>query len=251
MKKTLLALGVVATLGMVNAETLRIGTEGAYPPWNYIDENTGKLAGYEIDLGNAICERIKYECEFVQNDWDSIIPNLVAGNYDIIMAGMSVTEERKKTISFSDDYHPPEPSRYVAAADSDYNFDNLKGVRIGVQTATMQADYLEENLSGDNTIVTYKIADQSIADLVAGNIDILFANSNYLDPIVATMDDYKTVGPDVAIGGGTAGGMRQADEALRNTINEALTELKAEGVVDKLIAEYFPDSAGPFYSAAQ
>lgn len=251
MKKTLLALGVVATLGMVNAETLRIGTEGAYPPWNYIDENTGKLAGYEIDLGNAICEKIKYECKFVQNDWDSIIPNLIAGNYDIIMAGMSVTDEREKTISFSDIYRHPDPSRFAAAVGSDYDFDNLKGVRIGVQTATMQADYLEENLSEGNTIVTYKIADQSIADLVAGNIDILFANSNYLDPIIATMDDYQAVGPDVNLGRGTAGGMRQSDEALRAVINDALAELKAEGIVDELIVEYFPDAAGPFFGVDQ
>lgn len=252
MKKALLALGVIATLGMASAETLRVGSEGAYPPWNYIDENTGKLAGYEIDLANEICAKIQYECVFVQNEWDSIIPNLIGGNYDIIMAGMSVTDERKKTIHFSQEYYPSDPSKYAAAVGSSFDFDNLKGYKIGVQGATIQAGYLEDVMGNDNTILSYETPDQSVADLVAGNIDILFADGSFIDPIINSLDDYEIVGPNVDIGGGVAGGMRHQDEALLAKIDEAITELKAEGVVDQLIAEYFEGAAaGPFFSDSQ
>ena len=98
-----LALSVIAT--PIMAKTIRIATEGAYAPWNFLDDK-GKLAGFEIVLGNALCKEAKLECEFKINEWDTIIPNLVAGNYDLIMAGMSVTDKRKKTITFSDEYYP-------------------------------------------------------------------------------------------------------------------------------------------------
>ena len=115
MKKLMIAAAALAalTFGAQAADTIRIGTEGAYAPWNYVDDNTGKLAGFEIELGNLLCEKAGLTCEFVQNEWDSIIPNLLAGNYDAIMAGMSITEERLETINFSDDYYPPESSLFV------------------------------------------------------------------------------------------------------------------------------------------
>ena len=90
----------------VFAETVRMGTEGAYPPYNYIDDD-GNLAGFEIILGNELCKRAGLKCEWVKNDWDSIIPNLVSGNYDTIIAGMSITEERDKVIDFTQNYMLP------------------------------------------------------------------------------------------------------------------------------------------------
>src|ERR1041384_3293823 len=119
MKKLILA--AVATLALGTAvqaqETVRIATEGAYAPWNFLND-AGEPAGYEIDLGNAICAKAGFTCEFVINDWDSIIPNLLAGNYDVIMAGMSITDERLETIDFTDAYFPPDPSKYAANAGS-------------------------------------------------------------------------------------------------------------------------------------
>ena len=239
-----LAVSVIASPAL--SQSVRIGTEGAYAPYNYVDDS-GKLAGYEIDLGNAICAEAKLTCEFVTNEWDSIIPNLIAGNYDMIMAGMSVTEDRKKTIAFSDEYYPAEPSRYMAAGGAKFDFSALKGQKIGVQGATMQAAYAEANLAANNTILSFETFDQSVADLAAGNIDLLLADGDPLKNVVdASKGAMVFVGEGIRIGGGVAIGLRQKDADLAATLNKALTSLKKKGVVDKLIKEYFKD--GPFYS---
>lgn len=248
MKKLILSLTLAASViaSPALSETVRIGTEGAYAPYNYVDDS-GKLAGYEIDLGNAMCAEAKLTCEFVKNDWDSIIPNLVAGNYNMIMAGMSVTEERKKTIAFSDEYYPAEPSRFMATAGDKFDFTALKGLKIGVQGATMQAAYAEANFAADNTILSFETFDQSVADLAAGNIDLLLADGDPLNNVVeASKGAMVFVGEGLRIGGGLAIGLRQKDTDLAATLNKALTSLKKKGVVDKLIMKYLKD--GPFYS---
>lgn len=247
MKKLMmsLALGTLVGAGSSFAADVRIGTEGAYAPWNFLDDN-GKLAGFEIELGNELCKRAGIECEFVVNEWDSIIPNLLAGNYDVIMAGMSVTDERKETIDFSADYYPPDPSKYAGSPDIKVDWDNPKGLKIGAQGATIQAAYLEENLSEGNTILTYETPDQSVADLVAGNIDVLLADNSFLAPVIeGSGGAVAFVGPDVAIGGGVAMGMRKGDAELAKQMGTALEEMKADGTVDKLIMEFF--ETGPFY----
>ena len=247
MKKLLLtmALAAFATTGFA-ADKVRFGTEGAYAPWNFMDDS-GKLAGFEIELGNELCRRAKLECEFVVNEWDSIIPNLIAGNYDGIMAGMSVTDERKETIMFSDEYYPADPSRFAVAKGDTFDFDNLKGVKIGAQGATVQAAHLEANFKEGNTIKLYEKPDQSVADLAAGNIDILLADGSFLDPVVeGSAGNIVFAGPNVQIGGGVAIGMRQKDTELGGKLNAALAEVKKDGTLDKMIQEFF--KKGPFFA---
>lgn len=248
MKKMILPVVLAATIASApaTADTVRIGTEGAYAPWNYIDDS-GKLAGFEIDLGMELCKHAGLTCEFVANEWDSIIPNLVAGNYDVIMAGMSITEERMQTIDFSSDYFPPDPSLWAAASGASFDFENLTGAKIGVQGATIQADYVEENLGANNTILSYETADQSVADLAAGNIDLLLADGGFLEPVIeGSGGALAFTGPEVMIGGGVGIGMRKGDSELQAAMAGALEKVKADGTVDKLIMEYF--KKGPFYS---
>jgi polar amino acid transport system substrate-binding protein len=249
MKKMMLAAAAVLALGApaLAQETVRIATEGAYAPWNFLND-AGEPAGYEIALGNAICETAGLTCEWIINDWDSIIPNLLAGNYDLIMAGMSITDERLETIDFSDNYFPPDPSKYVAAAGANLDFAMLSGARVGVQGGTIQAAYAEENLGGANTIVTFATADQAMADLAAGNLDTILADGAYLEPVVAASNGaIEFVGEDVMIGGGVGAGIRKEDTELKAKVNEALASLKADGTVDKLIAEWF-EGKGPFFA---
>lgn len=228
------------------ADTVRIGTEGAYVPWNYIDD-AGKIAGFEVDLGNELCKRANLECEFVTNEWDSIIPNLVAGNYDAIMAGMSITEERAQTIDFSEEYYPPDPSKWAAAGGASFDFDNLSGVKIGAQEATIQANYVGQNLGDGNTILSYDTFDQSVADLMAGNIDLLLADGEALTPVIkASEGAIEFTGPEVMLGGGVGIGMRKGDAELQAAMAEALASVKADGTLDKLILAFF--EKGPFYS---
>lgn len=240
-----LAALILATAGIANAADVRIATEGAYAPWNYLDDS-GELAGFEIDLGNEVCKRAGVECEWVQNEWDSIIPNLQAGNYDVIMAGMSITDERRETIDFSEAYFPPDPSRYISAAGSSFDFDALSGAKIGAQGATIQAAYAEENFGADNTILTFETPDQSIADLAAGNLDLIIADGSYLEPIVeGSGGAIAFVGPDVMIGGGVGAGLRKEDTELTAKINEALASIKADGTLEQLMTDYF-GKAMPF-----
>jgi len=247
MKKIIvgIALGALVSLS-AQAADVRIGTEGAYAPWNFMDDS-GKVAGFEIDLGNELCKRADLSCEWVVNEWDSIIPNLLAGNYDVIMAGMSITDERKQTIDFSDMYFPPDPSLFAAAASDKFDFDNLSGVKLGAQGATIQAAWLEENFAEGNTILTYETPDQSVADLMAGNIDLLLADGSFLDPVInGSNGEYAYTGPEVMIGGGVGVGMRKGEDELAGKLAAAIESVKADGTLDKLIMEYF--EKGPFFS---
>ncbi len=237
------ATAALVLAGPALAADVRIATEGAYAPWNYLDDN-GELAGYEIDLGNEVCARAGVECEWVINEWDSIIPNLQAGNYDVIMAGMSITDERMEMIDFSEAYFPPDPSRYIALAGAEFDFDALSGAKIGAQGATIQAAYAEENFGDGNTILTYELPDQSVADLAAGNIDIIIADGSYLEPIVEGSDGAMVfVGPDVMIGGGVGAGTRKDSADLNAAISAALVSIKEDGTLDKLMVEYFGEAA--------
>jgi len=241
MRKIQLGAAFAAALFSLSAQAadVRIATEGAYAPWNFMDDS-GKVAGFEVELGNEICARAGVECEWVVNEWDSIIPNLVAGNYDMIMAGMSVTDERKQTISFGDTYFPPDPSSFVAASSADIDFANAKGLKIGAQGATIQAGYIEANMADGNDILTYESADQSVADLAAGNIDILLADRSFLIPVVEGSGGALVfVGDDVMIGGGVATGYRQGDSELAEKMNAALQEVRDDGTLSKLLIKFF------------
>ena len=161
---------------------------------------------------------------------------------------MSITDERLETIDFSDNYFPPDPSKFVATAGAGLDFANLSDARVGVQGGTIQAGYAEENLGGANTIVTFSTADQAMADLAAGNLDTILADGAYLEPVVtASNGAVEFVGEDVMIGGGVGAGVRKEDAELKATVDEALATLKADGTVDALIAQWF-DGMGPFFA---
>lgn len=240
------AAAVLVLTGAASAQTVRLGTEGAYAPWNFLDDN-GNVAGFEIDLGNELCSRASLTCEWVVNEWDTIIPNLQAGNYDAIMAGMSITDERKQSIDFSDNYFPPDPSRYVAAAGKSFDFDNLSGLKIGAQGATIQHAFVQENFAANNTIQSYETADQAMADLLAGNLDVILADGAYLEPIVAGNSAIELVGPEVLIGSGVGIGLRKQDDDLEGKLNAAIAEMKKDGSLDELIAKWF-EGRGPYFS---
>ncbi len=241
------AAALMALTGAANAQqTVRIASEGAYAPWNFLNDS-GQLAGFEIDLGNELCTRAGLTCEWIVNEWDSMIPNLQAGNYDAIMAGMSITEERQQTIDFSQNYFPPDPSKYVAAAGATLDLNNPSGLKIGAQGATIQHAYIEEHFGANNTIQAYETADQAMADLLAGNLDTILADSAYLEPIVAGNPAIAFTGEDVHIGNGVGIGLRKQDDELEQKFNDAITAAKEDGTVDALIAKWF-EGRGPYFS---
>jgi len=227
------AVAVAFAVTGVSAKTIRMGTEGAYPPFNFVNDN-GQVDGFERELGDELCKRAGYTCTWVTNDWDSIIPNLVSGNYDTIIAGMSITPERDKVIDFTQEYFPPDPSSYVALAGSN---PNLKGGVIAAQTNTIQANYVA---SSGAKLVEFATADETIAAVKSGEADAVLADTAYLKDIVkASNGELAFVGDKIYIGGGIGMGVRESDTELKDKMNAAISSMKKDGSLSALIAKWF------------
>jgi polar amino acid transport system substrate-binding protein len=248
MLRILLAPLAILLLALPAHAQTRLGTEGAYPPFNYVDDN-GKVGGFDIEVGNEICRRAALDCVWVVNEWDSIVPNLLAGNYDAILADLTITDERKQTIDFTQAYFPPDPSTYISRATSEIDYVSMKGLRIGVQTGTVQAAWLDIILAKDNTIIKYEVVDQELADLNAGNLDVVMAEGSFIaETVAASNGTLKADGPPVPIGIGAGIGLRKADDDLAKKFDDALTAMKADGTLDQLIVKFFPERGnGPFF----
>jgi len=232
------AMGAMLSTAAI-AQTIRMGTEGAYPPYNFIND-AGEVDGFERQLGDELCKRANLTCEWVTNEWDSIIPNLVSGNYDTIIAGMSITAERDQVIDFTQEYIPPSPSLYVALAGS--SVDVNKGV-IAAQTATVQASYVA---SGGATLVEFATPDETIAAVRNGEADAVLADGDYLAPIVAESNGELAAIAQVSIGGGVGMGVRESDGDLRAKMNKAIDSMKADGTLNAMIKKWFGDDAAIF-----
>ncbi|WP_339109375.1 transporter substrate-binding domain-containing protein [Thioclava sp. GXIMD4216] len=236
MKKLLLAasaLTLCASAALAQ-DVVRMGTEGAYPPYNYIDDN-GQVAGFERELGDELCARAELTCEWVTNDWDSIIPNLLSGNYDTIMAGMNITEERAKTIDFTENYTPPAASKYLALDETT----DLKGAMVAAQVNTLQSEYVA---SAGQTLMEFATLDDSVAAVRNGEADAVFADYDALKPF-AEQGDLHWVGKDVQLGDGVGMGLRKSDTALKAKFNTAIESMKKDGTLNELIVKYFGDDA--------
>jgi polar amino acid transport system substrate-binding protein len=240
MKKTTFAMiaAAFAASGAMAQDVVRMGSEGAYPPYNFINDATGELDGYERELGDELCRRAELNCEWVINDWDTIIPNLVSGNYDTIMAGMSITEARMEVISFSQNYLLPEPSAFIGLADTDESVRD-SGV-IAAQSNTIQAAFVAD---GEADLLEFPTPDETISALRNGEADAVLADKAFLAPYVADSNgELVFLGDDVILGGGIGIGLRQSDDALRDTFNAVIDEMKADGSLNVMIEKWFgPD----------
>ncbi|MCG6114591.1 MAG: transporter substrate-binding domain-containing protein [Mesorhizobium sp.] len=219
-------------------DVVRIGTEGAYPPYNFINDDN-ELDGFEREFGDALCERAGLNCEWVINDWDTIIPNLVGGNYDMIMAGMSITEPRRQVIQFTQNYMPPDASAYLALEGADDSV--IDGV-VAVQSNTMQAGYVAET---DATLVEFPTPDETIAAVRSGEADAVMADKDFLIPFTE-QGELVFIGDDVPLGDGLGVGLRQSDNELRETLDASITEMKEDGSLNELILKWFGEDADTF-----
>lgn len=236
---TFLKLAGAATLAAtfaasaLTAETIRMGTEGAYPPYNFINDS-GEIDGFEREVGDELCKRAGLECTWVTNEWDSIIPNLVSGNYDTIIAGMSITAERDEVIDFTQEYFPPDPSAYVALSGAGMD---VKGGVVAAQTATIQAAYVAESGA---TLVEFATPEETVAAVRSGEADAVLADFAYLKPIVdASGGELTIVDDSVSIGGGVGMGIRESDGELKAKMDAAIASMKADGTLTDLIAKWF------------
>lgn len=239
---SIFALGAMSTAAL--ARDLRIATEGTYAPWSYVDEQ-GKLTGWDVDIANALCEKMKVKCEVVAQEWDGIIPGLNAKKYDMIVASMTVTEKRKQQVAFSKKYKNT-TSQFVAEKGTfpDTSPEALKGKRIGVQRGSSQDAFLTDNYK-ESEIVRYDKTTDPEMDLIAGRIDLMIANRVTSMVGFLTRPDaanYGLVGKEYSggvLGEGNAIALRKDDTELLDQVNAALDEIFKDGTYDKITAKYF------------
>ena len=278
-KSAALGGAVIATLALAPAafakdwKTVVIGMEGGYDPWNLTD-SSGHIVGFEVDLANDLCKRAGVECKIIAQDWDGMIPGLKAGKFDVIMDGMSITEDRMKEIDFSKPYAAP-PAAFMAAKDSDIakalgagkvvNIAKdpkagdaaikalqaaLKGKTVGVQSSTTHANFANKYLKDVATVKEYKTTDDRDLDLKAGRIDI---GLDDYPTVVATLDkpdakDFAIVGPEFigdVFGVGEAMGLRKSDADLTAKFNKAIEAAFADGSVKKYSMKWFKIDTTP------
>ena len=218
-------------------EAVRMGTEGAYPPYNFINES-GEVDGFERELGDELCRRADLECIWVTNDWDSMIPNLVAGSYDTILAGMSITDKRDAVIDFTQPYIPPSPSVYLAQAGA--GGEVVTG-RVAAQVETIQADYLSQSGA---TLVEYAMAPELVAAVLYGQVDAALVDLGFaLDRLEESGERLTLAGPEVMLESGVGVGMRESDGWLKDKLDRAIDGMKKDGSLNALIEQWFgPDA---------
>ena len=273
-KKTILSVfASLFIIGNVSAESIKIGTEGAYPPWNSKDAS-GNLIGFEVELAQELCKIMKYECTIVEQDWDGMIPALVMRKFDAIMAGMSITDERKKTITFSQGYADEVASLAVMKGSSLEGMDTPEGINLSLggsdvkkalktltdtlagktvctQTGTIHQNFLESGDVGSVNVRTYKTQDEVNLDLTSGRCDVALAAAvAFTDYADKSGKPVVLVGPTFsggAFGNGVGVGIRQAsdsaigkrDAKILKDFNKAINKARKQGIISKLAIKHF------------
>ena len=262
------SLGLLITLFLTisaNADKIKIGTEGAYPPWNSKDAS-GKLIGFEVELAWALCRYMEKQCVIVEQDWDGMIPALIMRKFDAIMAGMSITAERQKAISFSQGYADEVASLAVMKGSSLEGMETSEGINLTkksgavkkdlktltaalagktvcVQTATIHQNFLESGDVGKVDVRTYKTQDEVNLDLAAGRCDAALAAAvAFSDYAEKSGKPVVLVGPTFsggAFGNGVGVGIRQDDTDLLNAFNKAIDKARKNGDISRIAIKWF------------
>jgi octopine/nopaline transport system substrate-binding protein len=265
-KKTIFSVLLsLLVLGNANADKIKIGTEGAYPPWNSKDAS-GKLIGFEVELAYTLCRYIGKQCEVVEQDWDGMIPALIMRKFDAIMAGMSITAERQKAINFSQGYADEVASLAVMKGSSLEGLDTpaginltkpnaaakkalktitaaLAGKTVCVQTATIHQNFLDSGDVGKVNVRTYKTQDEVNLDLASGRCDAALAAAvafnDYAEksgkPVVLTGPTFS----GGAFGNGVGVGIRKDDTQLLKAFNNAINQARKNGDISRIATKWF------------
>jgi lysine-arginine-ornithine-binding protein len=226
-------------------DPLSIATEGAYAPFNYLDER-GEVQGFEIDLAAAMCERIGVRCEFVVQDWDGIIPGLLAQKYDAIIASLYITDERRERIAFSEKYYQV-PARFVVAASSDLEItpEGMQGVVVGTQRATSFERFLRDQFP-DVDLRVYATMDEAYLDLSSGRVDAILGDVVALSEGFLKKPDgqgFEFRGPEFTgakwFGYGAGVGVRKEDQQIADAFTTAITEIREDGTYQQIADKWF------------
>ena len=265
-KKTIISvLASLFIIGNVYADKIRIGTEGAYPPWNSKNE-AGKLIGFEVELAWTLCRYIGEQCEIVEQDWDGMIPALIMRKFDAIMAGMSITAERQKVINFSQGYADEVAQLAVMKGSDLEGMDTPSGINLSiggsdvkkalktitaalagktvcVQTATIHQNFLDSGDVGSVNVRTYKTQDEVNLDLASGRCDVALAAAvAFTDYAEKSGKAVVLVGPTFsggAFGNGVGVGIRKDDTELLKAFNKAIDKARKNGDISRIATKWF------------
>ncbi|SCB47414.1 transporter substrate-binding domain-containing protein [Rhizobium multihospitium] len=239
---------ITASANAADGDKIKVAVEGVYPPFSFVEGGT--LKGFDVDIGKALCEKAKLSCEFIAQEWDGIIPGLLAKKYDAIVSSMNITEERKKKVLFGDKYYDT-PTMFVAAKSAkitDTSPKGLSGKIVGVQGSTTAQNYMEEKYKGLD-FKTYSTIDDALNDLAAGRIDLMISDkiqiNQWLEQSKEAAECCEFVGKEIRdpiLGAGKGVAFRKEDEALKDKFNVALKAILADGTYQKINAKYFPFS---------
>ena len=222
-----------------DAEPVRLATEGDYHPFNFINDD-GEIDGLERELGDELCRRAELDCEWVLNDWEDMIPDLVAGEFDAIIAGMSITGKRDMTIDFTEPYYPPTPSVYLALEGAG---DEAVEGRLGAYANTIYSDYFTER---GTAYTEFSDEDDRLAALLNGDIDAMLVDHAYATEKLSEYEGrLAVVGPSVLLDRGIGIGVRNNNDLLAK-LNSALAEMKSDGTLNDLIRKWVGEDASTF-----
>jgi lysine-arginine-ornithine-binding protein len=242
-KLLLVAAATLALTGNAFAETLKMGIEAAYPPFNNKDAS-GQVVGFDYEIGKALCAKMKVECEVVTSDWDGIIPALNAKKFDFLISSLSITEERKQAVDFTDPYYSNK-LQFLAPKGGDFKTDvaSLKGKIIGAQRSTLASTWLEDKLGMDVDAKLYDTQENAYLDLVSGRVDAILADKyvsyEWLKSEAGQGFEFK--GEPVEENDKIGIAVRKGDP-LREKLNAAIKEIIADGTYKKINDKYFPFS---------
>ncbi len=246
-----LSMAVAAHAQAPDWAKVRVGVEGNYPPFSKLGAD-GKLAGFDIDIALALCAEMKAQCTLVQQEWDGMMPALNAKKFDMIVASMTITDERKKAAEFSDPYYSV-PSRFIGKAGvyKEHSAAAFKGRKIIVLRNSPRAKYVAETFKDSEVLLVAKETDVYL-ELAAGRGDIAFGSTTVSDEAFLKKPEgkgYAQVGAPINLDTGPGGGVgiafRKGDTALRDKVNAALKTIRANGSYKKLAARYFDFDISP------
>lgn len=223
-------------------ETIRFATEATYAPFEMFDANN-QIVGFDVDLANAMCDKINATCTFTHQSFDSLIPSLKFRRFDALMAGIDITPDRQKQVDFTDTYYA-NSAEFIAVKDKITSPAQLKGKKIGVQNGTTHQKYIMEQLK-DMSTVPYDNYQAAILDLQSGRIDAVFGDTAVADEWLkakgnenlAVVGDKVTDPEYFGIGLGIA--VRKGNKDLQDKLNKAMSEVKADGTYDVIYKKWF------------
>ena len=244
----LLLLSLLLIGGQAFAQgNLRIATEGAYPPFNNMDEN-GNIVGFDVDIARALCKDMGATCKIITNEWDTILDGLVDNKYDAVVSSMALTDERLRKADFTDYYYR---SRSTFVGDPNLVFvqtrEGVRGLILGTQAGTVQARYLEDNFMGSATIRTGNTTKDVFEMLTKGEIDAMLTDSLAIYEFLQTEAGrpFDFLGDPLPAQNPSSEAriaVRKGEKALVKSFNQAIRNIRLNGVYDKINRKYFPFS---------